>query len=113
MNTEDVKKLLEEIKEDKISIEDGVNKFKELNYHDLGYAKIDTHREIRVGYPEVIYCEGKTVEQVRGIIEFMLTKDNNILGTRATYEMYEAVTEICSNAVYNPMARTITIQKRS
>ncbi len=46
---------------------------------------------MRVGYPEVIYCAGKTVDQIKGIIEFMLTKENNILGTRATKEAYEEV----------------------
>lgn len=78
----------------------------------MGFAKIDNHREIRVGCPEVIYCEGKTVEQLKSIIQYMLTKENNILATRASEEMYEAVKTICAEARYNPLGRTITIQKR-
>ncbi|AVQ46635.1 MULTISPECIES: nickel pincer cofactor biosynthesis protein LarB [Clostridium] len=112
MNTEDIKKLMLDIKNDKISLEEGVNILKDLPFKDLGYAKIDNHREMRVGYPEVIYCAGKTVDQIKGIIEFMLTKENNILGTRATKEAYEEVKKICSEAEYNELARTIVIKKR-
>ncbi|ACA45528.1 nickel pincer cofactor biosynthesis protein LarB [Clostridium botulinum] len=112
MNTEDIKKLLLDIKSDKISLEDGVDILQDLPFKDLGYAKIDNHREMRVGYPEVIYCAGKTVDQIKGIIEFMLTKENNILGTRATKEAYEEVKEICPEAEYNELARTIVIKKR-
>ncbi|KRU24866.1 1-(5-phosphoribosyl)-5-amino-4-imidazole- carboxylate carboxylase [Clostridium sporogenes] len=112
MNTEDIKKLLLDIKSDKISLEDGVDILQDLPFKDLGYAKIDNHREMRVGYPEVIYCAGKTVDQIKGIIEFMLTKENNILGTRATKEAYEEVKKICTEAEYNELARTIVIKKR-
>jgi len=112
MNSEELKKLLEQVKENKLSVAEGVEKLKEISYHDLGYAKIDTDRESRVGYPEVIYCAGKTVEQVKGIVEFMLTKNNNILGTRATYEMFQAVKEICDIAEYNSSARTITVKTK-
>ncbi|HDK7166823.1 TPA: nickel pincer cofactor biosynthesis protein LarB [Clostridium botulinum] len=112
MNTEDIKKLILDIKNDKISLEEGVNILKDLPFKDLGYAKIDNHREMRVGYPEVIYCAGKTVDQIKGIIEFMLTKENNILGTRAIKEAYEEVRKICPEAEYNELARTIIIKKR-
>ncbi|KEJ03833.1 nickel pincer cofactor biosynthesis protein LarB [Clostridium botulinum] len=112
MSTEDIKKLLLDIKSDKISLEDGVDILQDLPFKDLGYAKIDNHREMRVGYPEVIYCAGKTVDQIKGIIEFMLTKENNILGTRATKEAYEEVKKICPEAEYNELARTIVIKKR-
>jgi NCAIR mutase (PurE)-related protein len=112
MNSEEMKKFLRSIKNGDISIEDGLDKLKELPYSDLGFAKIDNHRELRVGYPEVIYCEGKTVGQIKDIVKLMLTKDVNILGTRATREMYEGVKEACNDAEYNEMARTIVIKKK-
>jgi NCAIR mutase (PurE)-related protein len=112
MDEKELKTLLEGIKSGDVNVNEGLEKLKDLPYKELGYAKIDNHREVRVGYPEVIYCAGKTVEQVKGIVEFMLTKNNNILGTRATEEMYEAVKEICPEAVYNKMARTITVKKK-
>lgn len=112
MNKDEIKSLLEAVKENKLDIEDAIGKLEDLPFKDLGFAKIDNHREIRVGYPEVIYCEGKTIEQVSDIVKFMLTKSNNILGTRATEEMYNAVKEICKEAEYNKLGRTITIKKR-
>ncbi len=113
MDESELRNLLKNIKDNKIGVEEGVEKLKDLPFKDLGYAMVDNHREIRVGYPEVIYCEGKTVDQVKGIVEFMLTKDNNILGTRASKEMYKAVKEICPYAKYNESGRTITIVKNS
>ena len=112
MNKDDIRNLLESVKTNKIEIEEAMKKIEDLPFKDLGFAKIDNHREIRVGYPEVIYCEGKTVEQVKSIIQFMLTKDNNILATRASEEMYNSVKEICADARYNKLGRTITIRKR-
>ena len=112
MNKEDIKELLESVKNNKMNVEEALGMLEDLPFKELGFAKIDNHRELRVGYPEVIYCEGKTVEQVRDIVKFMLTKDNNILGTRASYEMYLAVKELCNDAEYNSLGRTITIRKK-
>jgi NCAIR mutase (PurE)-related protein len=112
MDEKQLQALLESVKSGNVTIDQGVEMLKDLPYKELGYAKIDNHREVRVGYPEVIYCEGKTVEQVMGIIEFMLTKNNNILGTRATEEMYIAVKEMCPEAEFNKLARTITVRRK-
>ncbi len=112
MNSEEMKIFLRSIKDGDISIEDGVDKLKDLPYSDLGFAKIDNHRELRVGYPEVIYCEGKTVDQIKDIVTLMLTKDVNILGTRASRVMYEGVKEVCNECEYNELARTIVIKKK-
>lgn len=112
MNSNDLKTLLKEVKNGTLDIDDAMNSLEDLPFKDLGFAKIDNHRELRVGYPEVIYCEGKTVEQVKKIVEFMLTKNTNILGTRASKEMYLAVKEICDEAVYNELSRTIVVKKR-
>ena len=112
MKKAEIRKLLQRVQSNEIEIETALESIAELPYKEMGFAKIDNHREIRVGYPEVIYCAGKTVEQVKSIIEFMLTKDNNILATRANEEMYQAVKTICAEAKYNNMARTITIRKK-
>ena len=111
MNKEEIKVLLESVKDNKINVEEALEKLEDLPFKDLGFAKIDNHREIRVGYPEVIYCASKTVDQVRDIVKFMLTKNNNILGTRANEKMYNAVKEICEEAQYNKFGQTITIKK--
>ena len=111
MKKSDVRKLLESVKDKEIDVDEALEIIADLPYKDLGFAIIDNHREIRVGYPEVIYCESKTVQQVTGIIQFMLTKDSNILATRASKEMYESVKLICDYAKYNEIGRVITIQK--
>ncbi|MBV7272973.1 nickel pincer cofactor biosynthesis protein LarB [Clostridium sp. PL3] len=112
MNLDEARQLLQNIKNGSMSIEAGIKELEDLPFKDLGYANIDNHREIRVGYPEVIYCDGKTPEQIRGIVQFMLTKGNNILGTRASEEAYDAVKEICPEAMYDKLARVITIKKK-
>lgn len=110
MNSEDLKLLLQNVKDGNTTIDEAYEKLRDFPYSDLGYAKIDNQREIRVGYPEVIYCAGKTVDQVKGIIKLMLNKNCNILATRATVEMFKSIKEICPAARYNEAARTITVK---
>lgn len=111
MDKSEIEDLLGKVKSGDISLKEAASQIEEMPYKDLGFAKIDNDREKRVGYPEVIYCAGKTTEQVVKIIEYMLTKGNNILATRANEEMYHAVLEVCPEAKYNPLGRTITVHK--
>lgn len=106
----DIKKLLEQVSDGKISSEEALQRLSELPFKDLGHTKIDNHRELRTGYPEVIFCEGKTTEQVRNIMEYMSSQNVNILGTRASRDIYEAVREALPEAEYNELGRTITIK---
>jgi hypothetical protein len=112
MNAKEVEKLLTEVKEGKTSIEKALEVLKNFPYTDLGFARIDNHREMRTGYPEIIYCAGKSLEQVREIFRVMAEKENNVIGTRASQEMYEAVKSISPAAVYYPMARIISLQQK-
>jgi len=112
MTPEKIKELLQLVSENKINIEDAMNQLRDLPYKDLGYAKIDHQRELRTGYPEIIFCQGKTIDQVKGIIEHMLTKDNNILATRATREMFDAIAGLHPHIEFNPLARTILIKQK-
>lgn len=111
MNPTDLKKLLEDVRQGKLGVNDALNNLKDLPYKDLGFAKIDNLREIRTGYPEIIYCPGKTKEQVKSIVEFMLSRNTNILATRATKEIYKAVLEIYPDAEYYPEAKAIVIKR--
>jgi len=111
MNTKEVEKLLKNVKKGDTSIEEALDVLKNFPYTDLGFARIDHHREMRTGYPEIIYCAGKSVEQVREIFRVMSEKENNVIGTRANNEMFEAVRIILSDAVYFPVARIISLQK--
>lgn len=111
MNKAEIRALLEQVKKQELEVDTALKAIEDLPYKELGFAKIDNHRELRVGYPEVVYCEGKTVEQVKAIFQFMYAKESNILGTRANAEMYAAVQAVCPEARYNTLGRTITIQK--
>ena len=110
MDKNALKILLENIKNGTVSVDEATAKLTDLPYRDLGFAKVDNHREIRTGYPEIIFSQGKTKEQVRDIIGFMLTRENNILATRATEEMYEATRGLHPDIKYNKMGRTITLK---
>ncbi|MDV3426171.1 MAG: nickel pincer cofactor biosynthesis protein LarB [Bacillota bacterium] len=112
MNKEDLINLLEDIKEDKITVEEGAGILQELPFKDLGFAKIDNLREIRVGYPEVIYCSGKTDDQVIKIIDYMNDNGSNILATRASKELYESVKSRFPMAEYHEEARIISIRNK-
>ena len=111
MDREYLKSLLNKVKEDNISLDNALDELVDLPFSDLGYAKIDNHRALRVGYPEVIYAEGKTKEQVSGIIKKMLETNNNILTTRASEEIFNEVLEFCKIAKYNKLSKTISIQQ--
>lgn len=111
MNEESLKSLLNKVQNGAVNVEDALNKLKDFEYKDLGFAKIDNHRTIRTGYPEVIFCQGKTEQQVAEIVAYMNTQENNILATRADEKTFEAVKKVCPEATYNAMARTITVLK--
>jgi hypothetical protein len=113
MNAKEVENLLINVKKGETSIKEALEVLKNFPYTDLGFARIDHHREMRTGYPEIIYCAGKSVEQVREIFRVMSEKENNIIGTRANSEMYEAVHSISVGAVYYPVARIISLQKKN
>ena len=111
MTDESLKKLLESVSKGETNVDNALGELKDFGYKEMGFAKIDNHRQVRTGYPEVIFCEGKTPEQIAEIVAYMNTRDNNILGTRATIEAFEAVQKLCPEAEYNELARTITVHK--
>jgi len=112
MDINNLKSLLLDIKEGKVDVDTALEDLKTLPFEDLGYAKIDHHRSIRTGYPEVIYCEGKTDEHIIGIVEKMYEKKSNILGTRAKKETYEKLKKIYPNCEYEELGRIIKIENK-
>ena len=111
MKREMLEKMLSDVKEGKLSVEKAMEDLKHFPYSDLGYAKIDHHREIRTGYPEVVYCEGKSPEQVAGIFEHINSRGSNIMGTRANPEKYKAVKELIPEAIWHKDASIISVSK--
>jgi len=113
LETENLRKLLENIKSGKTDIDDAMKALSTLPFEDLGYAKVDHHRALRTGVPEVIFCAGKTSEQIKGIVGRMLAhEDGNILATRATPEAYAAVREAAGeSAIYYEAARCVFVKR--
>lgn len=112
MRKEELINLFNDYKDSKVDINEAVGKIKALSYGDLGYAKIDHHREIRNGYPEVIYGEGKAIDHIKGIVKHMMEKNQkNILCTRASREVYEAIREVTSDAIYYELARIVVVKR--
>jgi pyridinium-3,5-biscarboxylic acid mononucleotide synthase len=112
MTPDEIKKILQEVKDGVASVDSAMDKLRDLPFEDVGFAKIDHHRELRTGYPEVIYCLGKTTDHIVKIIGMMFDKGNNILATRANAEVFSKVAEQFPNASYNEPARAIIIQQK-
>jgi len=112
MTENQILELLKNVKDGNLELGQAVDQLKQLPFEDLGYAKVDHHREIRTGYPEVIFCPGKTNEQIRGIVERLLAKGTNIMASRAEKFVYEAIQDLHPNMEYYPEARTIFIQQK-
>ncbi|MDR0348386.1 MAG: nickel pincer cofactor biosynthesis protein LarB [Tannerella sp.] len=108
----DIKKILEDVKAGTLPVEDAILQLKIQPFDDLGYALIDHHRKLRNGCPEIIYCAGKTVGQVKGIMKNLLEAGNsNVLATRVTTEIAEEIKKTYPEAEWNPSARTIVIRR--
>ncbi len=112
MTESQIYELLNSVKEGSLELWKAVDQLKQLPFEDLGYANVDHHREIRTGYPEVIFCPGKTNEQIRGIVERLLAKGTNIMASRAEKSVYEAIKDMHPHMEYYPEARTIFIQQK-
>ena len=108
MNNEQVKKLFQEVKRGKLSPDEAVQRLQHLPFEDLGYAKVDHHRAVRVGMPEVIFSQGKTAGHVA---EKLAAKGTNVLATRATLPQFEEVRARTPKAEYHPLARCITLRQ--
>jgi pyridinium-3,5-biscarboxylic acid mononucleotide synthase len=113
MNDSDLKHLLHAVRAGDLDPEEAIARLRDLPYRDLGHAKVDTHRELRQGYPEVVLCEGKTVGQAAEIIAFQVRETAaNLLATRAAPAVFEAVQELHPGLRYNALGRTIALRRR-
>ena len=110
MNQEYVRDLLERVRNRQTDLGEALNELRHLPYEDLGYAKIDHHRCIRTGVPEVIFCQGKTVEQIQGIVKRITRKHNNMLATRADRKVFEGIQAVLEECVYYEMARIVVLR---
>ena len=105
--------VLERLKAGDITVDEAEAFFKSEPYKELGYAKLDTHRKIRSGFPEVIYCEGKDDSYIVSIYERLLEEDGRVFGTRASLHQYELVKESISDIEYDPVSRILKADRNA
>jgi NCAIR mutase (PurE)-related protein len=109
MNVEQIRQLFEEVRAGKVTPDDAVQRMHHLPFEDLGFAKVDHHRLLRNGMPEVIFGQGKTPEQVSGIFERLVERGTNVLVTRATPEHWDTLRNNFPGATYQEQARAIVL----
>ncbi len=111
MTADEIAKMLRQVRRGRLRVEDAVDRLRSLPYEDLGYAKIDHHRALRQGFPEVIFAHGKTPEQVEGVVRRMLRRGHNILITRGDAELYERLRKLDGRAEFHALSGAIAIRR--
>jgi NCAIR mutase (PurE)-related protein len=107
MDLEKLRSLLKDVSDGVVDVEEALLKLKGLPFEDLGFAKIDHHRHLRGGSPEVIFCQGKTPDQIANIVQRLAENSQDILATRASQEVFDRVRMLPLDLEYHEMARII------
>jgi len=110
MEIEKIEQLLNAFKNGETDMASALETLKHLPFEDMGFAKVDHHRALRTGYPEVVFCQGKTHEQVEKIFQALEKHNENILLTRAEPALFERLHQVDARLVYNDLGRTITLE---
>lgn len=111
MNEARLRQLLEQVQQGTVGVDEAFQAVKIMPYEDLGFAKLDHHRAIRDNFPEVVYCEGKSHEQLQQIFLHLTRQNDNIIGTRADHEVYITVQRVVPDIEYSPVARLLYLQR--
>ena len=111
MTVEPLKELLGSFKAGEIGVDEVLGRLRDLPFESLGYAHIDHHRPLRCGMPEVIYCPGKTTEQIVEIFARLAEKGTNVLAARTDRQTYEAVAKVTGGAEFEEQARVIVLRQ--
>lgn len=111
MDQSSLRKLLEQVRSGTLSPDEAVTRLRHMPFEDLGFAKIDHHRRLRAGMPEVIFSRGKTPAQVAQIFKRMAAQGGNVLATKADAQHFRAVKKTSRKAEYRELAQAITLQQ--
>ncbi len=110
INRAELLKLLSRVRTGTLSVARALDRLRHLPYEDLGFARVDNHRAIRQGFPEVVFCEGKTVAQAAAIARRCLERHGTLLATRASREIFNAIKVAAPRAKYHPLSRAIVVR---
>jgi len=113
MHTERLLNLLRSVSQGQVSPEAALEQLRSLPYEDIGFAKLDHHRAIRTGFPEVVFCQGKQTDQIVEIVERLHQRSGHVLATRASQAVFDAVSASVQPAVYHPLAKIIEVGERA
>jgi pyridinium-3,5-biscarboxylic acid mononucleotide synthase len=111
LKPDDIRELLEQVRRSKLTPDEAVARLRHLPFEDLDFAKVDHHRTLRAGFPEVVLSEGKTAKQVVSIFSRLARHQASVLATRATPEQFAAVRRAVKKAEYRELARAIVLQR--
>ena len=109
MNRDLIKELLEDARAGRIDIDQAADKLAQFPYENIEFARVDHHRELRLGFPEVILGQGKTTEQIAHIADRILTRSSNLLISRTTEEVFERISQLTPDAEFHREARMISV----
>jgi len=109
VNRDRIRQLLEQVRAGRVDVDDAIDKMTNLPYEDIAFARIDHHRELRLGFPEVILGQGKTASQISQIAERILSHSSNLLVSRTTEEAFEKVRDVAPDAEFHSQARMISV----
>ena len=104
--------ILEQVRQSQITVDEAVNKLKDFPYQDLGFAKVDHHRELRKGFPEIIYGLGKTEAQIEKIANAILDKGSNLLITKVEESVYSSLKKSLPQLDYNDLAKAAFLKQK-
>lgn len=111
MDEKYLEELLSKVSAGEVTVEAATGQLKNLPFEDLGFVNIDNHRALRTGFPEAVFCQGKTAKQVAIIIQKLAEKSDRVIGSRASREQFEATKVLVPEAVYHETARTIVVNR--
>src|SRR5215213_5878604 len=109
MNSNDIEEILQAHSTGNLSTDEATKRLKNLSYENIGYARVDHARAARQGFPEVIFGQGKTKEQIIGIFEKLVARSQNVLITRTTAEVYGEIRNVFTDAEWHADARIIRV----
>lgn len=111
MNEDSIRKLLDEVRGGEVTVDDAIAELRSLPFEELPFARVDHHRSLRCGFPEVIFCQGKIPADITDIARAILNRSDYLLATRAGPEAFEAIHEVCPEATYHERARCVTVKR--
>jgi len=112
MDTQQIEQLLRQVRDGRLTVDSAVEQLRHMPFESLEFATVDHHRALRCGFAEVIFCAGKSGQQVLSIFEKLAAAGTNVLATRAEPEVFEIIKQRFDQAQYNDLARTIALRQK-